>query len=164
MSEVVLITGSNMGCREDNLAAARRLLVCEVGEERVVSGIYESEPWGEMGDEGGAFLNQVLVLDSALEPLELLDRTQDIERRLGRTSKGEATGKRIYSSRVIDIDILYYEGRVIEAERLTIPHPLISEREFVLVPLSEALPEMRHPVNGKTAGEMLDELRRRKTR
>lgn len=164
MSEVVLITGSNMGCREDNLAAARRLLVCEVGEEKAASGIYESEPWGEMGDGGGAFLNQVLVLDTALEPLELLDRTQDIEHRLGRTSKGEATGKRIYSSRLIDIDILYYGGRIIETKRLTIPHPLMSEREFVLVPLTETVPAMKHPVNGKTAEEMLDELHRRKTR
>lgn len=159
MSELaVLITGSNMGCREDNLAAARELLTREAGEVRAESGIYESEPWGEMGDGGGAFLNQVLVLETSLEPLELLDRTQEIERRLGRVAKGEGGGKRIYASRVIDIDILFYGDRVVGTDRLRIPHPLMTEREFVLVPLAEAVPDMRHPVNGRTAGEMLEEL------
>ncbi len=157
----VVLTGSNMGDSEGSLSAARELLGREVGKIAAVSGIYESEPWGDMEDGGGAFLNQVLVLETSLEPLELLDRTQAIERRLGRTDKGDGRGRRVYKPRTIDVDILYYGEQIINTERLTVPHPMMAEREFVLVPLAEVMPDAKHPVTGKTAAEMLSELRER---
>lgn len=155
----VLITGSNMGGREGNLLAAREMLGRETGTVVAASRVYESEPWGEMGDGGGAFLNQALVVETTLDPIGLLDATQEIERRIGRTSKGVSGGHRVYASRVIDIDIIYFGDVVMDTERLTLPHPLIADREFVLLPLAEVLEDMRHPVTGKTAGEMLSELR-----
>lgn len=162
MERTVLITGSNLGDRERNLAEARRMLAAEAGAIVAESGIYESEPWGEMGDCGGDFLNQVLVLETGLGPMELLDRTQEIERRSGRKGKGKGrTGRReLYESRTIDIDILYYGEHTVRSERLTVPHPLMAEREFVLGPLAEVLPDIKHPETGKTAKEMLDELKK----
>lgn len=156
---VVLITGSNLGNREQNLKAAREALENKVGKLLSVSSVYESEPWGEMNDDGGAFLNQVLVLETELEPLKLLDVTQDIEFILGRSIKGNGRVRKSYDSRTMDIDILYYADRIVDEERLTIPHPDIPHREFVLIPMTEVLADMSHPLTGKTASEMLDQLR-----
>ena len=158
----VIITGGNIGDRAGYLRQAREMLACGVGNIIDESAVYESEPWGEMNDRGGCFLNQVLVLDTDLGPLALLDKTQEIELRLGRASKGEATGYgRKYSSRTIDIDILFYDNAIVHERRLEVPHPMIAEREFVLVPLSEVLPRYRHPVTGKTPIEMLNELNKK---
>lgn len=156
--KAVLMTGSNMGDREGNLSAALSMLD-EAGRVIACSGVYESEPWGEMGDGGGNFMNQAVVLETGLVPEELLDVTQDIERRLGRTVKGEGRGLRVYASRMIDIDILFYGDMVVDTGRLVVPHPLMGAREFVLMPLAEILPGMRHPVTGKTVAEMLSELK-----
>jgi 2-amino-4-hydroxy-6-hydroxymethyldihydropteridine diphosphokinase len=97
--------------------------------------------------------------------LALLEAVNDIERRLGRDRTAEqkvksATGAR-YASRSIDIDILFYDDLVIESERLTLPHPRIAEREFVLEPLSEVVPEWQHPISGKSVQQMNEELKRR---
>lgn len=156
--KAVLMTGSNMGDREGNLSAALSMLD-EAGRVIACSGVYESEPWGEMGDGGGNFMNQAVVLETGLVPEELLNATQDIERRLGRTVKGEGRGPRVYASRMIDIDILFYGDMVVDTGRLVVPHPLMGAREFVLMPLAEILPGMRHPVTGKTVAEMLSELK-----
>lgn len=160
MHRVVIMTGSNMGARDENLLRARNMLEEKVGPIVAQSALYRSEPWGEMEDGAQWFLNQALVLETELEPLQLLECTQDIERLLGRIKKGNGTGTyRKYCSRAIDIDILYYDELVRGGERLELPHPMIALREFVLVPLAEALPQHRHPVTGKTAAEMLEELR-----
>lgn len=162
MARVVLITGGNVGNAEATLAKAERLIAAEVGTVECRSRIYRTKAWGFEADD---FRNQVLVVESELEPLALLDAVNDIERRLGRDRTEEqkvksATGAR-YAPRSVDIDILFYDALVIESERLTLPHPRIAEREFVLEPLVEVLPQWQHPLSGKSVEQMFEELKQR---
>lgn len=166
MIDVVLLTGGNLGPVAQNLARARKALIEQIGPEKTCSGVWESEPWGFEAPQ--RFLNQVLVLQTQLEPLTLLDTVQAIERQLGRVREAASTASvlhstsgsvpRQYHSRPIDIDILFYGDRIIDLPRLQVPHPLIAQRAFVLHPLNEVLPEYRHPVTGLTAHEMLEQL------
>lgn len=131
--------GSNLGDGPKNLDAAVALLQKEVGEVLYTSAYIESEPWGF--ESSHRFTNAVTVVRTELEPLPLLDLTQQIERRMGRTRKrkrGEG-----YSDRVIDLDLLLYDNIRIESERLTIPHPHIADRDFVRLPLEECRAYMR---------------------
>lgn len=132
--------GSNLGDGPKNLDAAVALLQKEVGEVLYTSAYIESEPWGF--ESSHRFTNAVTVVRTELEPLPLLDLTQQIERRMGRTRKrkrGEG-----YSDRVIDLDLLLYDNIRIESERLTIPHPYIADRDFVRLPLEECRAYMRN--------------------
>ena len=125
--------GSNLGDGAHNLDAALMMLQSEVGEVLYTSAYIESEPWGF--DSPHTFTNAVTVLRSQLDPMTVLDVTHDIERKMGRTHKrrhGEA-----YRDRVIDIDILTYDDLTMDTERLTLPHPHISDRDFVRLPLLE---------------------------
>jgi len=125
--------GSNLGNGPKNLDRAVAALQEEVGEVLYTSAYIESEPWGFESEH--RFTNAVTVVSTSLEPLALLDLTQRIERRLGRTRKrkrGEG-----YSDRVIDLDLLVYDDVQIESERLTLPHPHITDRDFVRLPLEE---------------------------
>ena len=162
MARVALITGGNVGNAEATLAEVERLIADEVGTIECRSQIYRTKAWGFEADD---FRNQVLVVESELEPLALLDAVNDIERRLGRDRAEEqkvksATGAR-YASRSIDIDILFYDALVVESERLTLPHPRIAERDFVLEPLVEVVPQWLHPVSGKSVEQMFEELKQR---
>ena len=157
-----MITGGNVGNAEATLAEVERLIADEVGTIECRSQIYRTKAWGFEADD---FRNQVLVVESELEPLALLDAVNDIERRLGRDRAEEqkvksATGAR-YASRSIDIDILFYDALVVESERLTLPHPRIAERDFVLEPLVEVVPQWLHPVSGKSVEQMFEELKQR---
>lgn len=136
MSQATLITGGNIGDSRAALALARELV--EVGIGRIVaqSSVHSSRAWGFDGDD---FVNQVLVVETLLTPMELLEATQAIERQMGRTKKSV---EGCYESRIIDIDILYYDDVVVDNERLKIPHPRIAEREFVLAPLREVRKEI----------------------
>ncbi len=125
--------GSNLGNGPKNLDAAVDLLQKEAGQVLYTSAYIQSEPWGF--ESRHRFTNAVTVIRTELEPMALLDLTQQIERRLGRTRKrkrGEG-----YSDRVIDLDLLLYDDIHIETERLTIPHPHIADRDFVRLPLEE---------------------------
>ncbi len=125
--------GSNLGDGPRNLDAARTLLCSQVGEELACSAYVESEPWGFSSDHG--FTNAVAAYCTELDPLPLLDVTQQIERNLGRKHKHKPGEP--YTDRVIDLDILLYDDLVYHDERLTIPHPLIGQRDFVREPLDE---------------------------
>lgn len=123
--------GTNIGDKEHNVQQA----LCHLETKGVVlrrSNNFYSEPWGFTSDN--TFLNIVIAFQTPLEPFSLLDFTQQIEREMGRTQKS-IDGH--YSDRIIDIDILLYEGEDIHTERLQIPHPLIQQRDFVKIPLSE---------------------------
>lgn len=162
MACVGLITGGNVGNVEQTLAEAARLIGEKVGRVEQRSKIYRSEAWGF---EAEAFGNQVLIVRSEMTPMQVLAAINDIERLLGRNREAEqkeksATGAR-YASRSIDIDILFYDNLIVESERLTLPHPRIAEREFVLEPLMEVMPGWRHPASGKMTKEMYDELKDR---
>ena len=149
MSQVVLLLGSNMGNREKLLDRAGEELIREVGPIVRASKTYEAEPWGFSAPQH--FLNRALIIETGLSPLDVLDKIQAIETKLGRIRQEEKPkeGNQIYQSRPIDIDILFYDDRILNSERLTIPHPLIAQREFVLSPLREIMGEYRHPVEGK---------------
>ena len=125
--------GSNLGDGPKNLDKAVALLQKEAGEVLYTSAYIKSEPWGFESEH--RFTNAVTVISTTLEPLPLLDLTQQIERRMGRTRKrrrGEG-----YSDRVIDLDLLMYDDLQLETERLVLPHPHIADRDFVRLPLEE---------------------------
>ena len=110
------------------------------------SGIYETEPWGLK--EQPKFLNQVVKAKTRLAPLELLSALKEIERAMGRKKSTK------YGPRLIDLDILFYDDLVMKTETLTIPHPMLTQRAFVLVPLNEIAPNHLHPVENKKIREL----------
>ncbi len=130
--EAYLGLGTNLGDKRQNLLAAIALIERRIGRVLRRSSFIETEPWGF--DSLNTFLNAVVVVDTEITPLELLHITQSIERDLGRTHK---TVGGQYHDRIIDIDILLYGNLKVDTPELTIPHPRISERQFVLQPLSE---------------------------
>ena len=136
MHQVYLGLGTNLGDKEANLKAAIEEIRKRVGEVTSLSAFHASEPWGFESEN--SFLNAVCCVSTDLAPMELLHVTQEIERSLGRLKKS-VNG--IYSDRIIDIDILLYDDWHIDTPELTIPHPLMWERDFVMIPLREIAPE-----------------------
>ena len=134
---VFLGLGTNLGDREANLKAAVEQINKRVGEVTSLSAFYVTEPWGF--ESSHPFLNAVCRVDTVLIPHEVLAVTQDIERMIGRTKKS-VNG--CYSDRPIDIDILIYDDCRLNTPELTIPHPLMHKRDFVMKPLGEIAPEL----------------------
>lgn len=153
MAIVYLGLGTNIGNRRGNLVKAAALLAERVGDILALSGFMETEPW--RFDSENLFLNAAIKMETPLTPDELLSATQAIEREMGREKKSDGT----YHDRVIDIDILLYDNRVIEHPGLIVPHPLMQERLFVMAPLAEIAPFERHPLLGQTFMELADSLR-----
>ena len=146
-----LSLGSNLGDRAEQIAQALALL--EQSGMRVArrSALYETEPV-DMTPQPW-FLNCLVEVETELLPLGLLHTVQRIERQLGRQPRASSRGPR-----TIDIDIIFFGDHIVRHPELTIPHPRLAERRFVLAPLRELAPELRHPITGKTAAEMLAEL------
>lgn len=152
MSRVVLSLGSNQGDRHALLDEALRLLSApKVGQVVQVSSRYETAPMGF--ESVYRFINLVALLETRLEPLALLEYTQQIERQLGRQHKSYA-GQ--YTDRPIDIDLILYDEIIMDSPRLTLPHPRMHERAFVLEPLMELAPELRHPILGVSIRTLLE--------
>lgn len=149
MADVLLGLGSNLGDREENIRKAIMLLQ-ERTEVLAISSIYESEPMYH--EDQPWFINCAAKAETELSPREMLSRLKEVERRMGRTNEIR------YGPRIIDIDILFYGSQVIGEEGLTIPHPKIPERAFVLIPLAEIEPNFLHPVLRKTISELLAAL------
>ena len=137
MSTLYLSLGTNLGDRRQNLKSALELIGSKVGTVVSASDIIETEPWGF--ESPNPFLNMVVKVETDLKPLEVLDVTQEIERQLGRATKS-VNGE--YHDRLIDIDILLYDDLVMDTPELTIPHPLMYERKFVMEPLAQIAPEL----------------------
>lgn len=153
MAQVYLALGSNQGDRKALLHQAIDAIDRSLGRVDSISSFIETEPWGFTSPQ--PFLNATLLLSTELTPLELLDATQAIERELGRRQKSDQAG---YTDRPIDIDLLFYEDLILESPRLTLPHPLLHRRAFVLDPLLEIAPDLLHPILGKTITELRAEL------
>ena len=138
-----------MGERELNLERARNLIGEKCGEVTTISSIYETAPWGETDQP--MFLNQALQIFTSLKPMPLLQKILDIEKQLGRTRQVK------FGPRNIDIDILFYNEETHNYPLLTIPHPALQYRRFVLTPMNEIAPGFVHPVLKKTIAELLEE-------
>lgn len=150
MKEIYLGLGTNVGDRAANLAEALRRLPDAGVLVRQLSSVYETDP-RDYPDQA-PFLNQVVAAETEAFPIQLLKRLQGIERDMGRRRtlpKGP---------RIIDLDLLLYEQKVMSTPVLEVPHPRIAERRFVLEPLAEIAPELRHPVLRKTMRELLRDV------
>ena len=146
---VYLGLGTNLGDKEQNLRMSIKKIEERIGNVVSLSAFYATAPWGFSSEN--SFLNAAVCVETTLLPLQVLEETQRIERELGRTEKS-VNG--LYADRLIDIDLLLYDDRVMDAEGLILPHPLMTERRFVMEPLSEIAPDVVHPVQHKTMKEL----------
>ncbi len=154
MHKVYLGIGGNIGNKQNNFEEVYQIIENEVGKIIKSSSIYETPPWGFHADD--PFWNSVIEIDTLLEDVELLWKIHEIEDRFGRKR-----GKELYESREMDIDILYFDDIYVETNTLIIPHPRIHQRKFVLVPLAEIAPELKHPLLRLTSLEMLQNCKDR---
>lgn len=129
---VYLSLGSNLGDKEENIKHAMQMIKERAGEIISVSAFFYSAPWGFSSDNG--FVNNCVAMTTSLQPLELLNTLQEIEKAVGRTKKS-VDGQ--YADRIIDIDIILWGERVIDLPELKVPHPLMEQRDFVMEPLRE---------------------------
>lgn len=139
MHKVFIGLGGNIGNKPENFIRAHELVSKKLGKIILKSSVYETPPWGFNSEH--LFWNQAVCIETILEPLELLWRIKEIEEMFGLKSKDER-----YTNREMDLDILYFDDDFLEDKDLTIPHPRIHERKFVLVPLVEIAPDFKHPL------------------
>lgn len=149
MHQVFLGIGGNLGNKQANFHKVYTHIQNELGNIVLKSSVYETPPWGFASDV--PFWNQVLCVETDFNPFEILKRIENIDAAFGRERSGNG-----YSSREMDIDILYFDDNIINTENLTIPHPLLHNRLFVLVPLAEIAPDFVHPVLKLSSLKMLN--------
>lgn len=167
MNRVALLIGGNQSLRrsrpEGATCLSRHALIEQttelirqrIGSVVAVSRVYETEPWGEFDTPQQNFLNRALLVETSMSAYEVLREALAIEAELGRVRN---EGNKLYSSRTMDIDLIFYNDEVINTPDLTIPHPRMHQRRFVLEPLTEIMPDYRHPVLHKTVKELLYEI------
>jgi len=147
MAEVYIALGTNKGKRLFHIQQALRRLKETLSVEKV-SSLYLTQP---VGIRGGWFVNCVIKARTEKDPLQLLNHLLQIEREMGRLREEK-------ERRSIDLDLLFYEDKTIEEENLTVPHPRLHQRRFVLLPLAEINPQLKHPVLQKTVEKLLEDL------
>ncbi|MBR1838015.1 MAG: 2-amino-4-hydroxy-6-hydroxymethyldihydropteridine diphosphokinase [Bacteroidaceae bacterium] len=155
MRTLYVSLGSNIGEREKLIRRAVDLLSERIGVLQQLSTLRETQPWGFASDN--LFLNAAASFSTALNPSEILSITEEVERELGRDHK---TQHKAYTDRTIDIDLLALDDVVMQTEALTLPHPFMAERRFVLEPLCDIAAEALHPVSHLTYRELLRKLNR----
>jgi 2-amino-4-hydroxy-6-hydroxymethyldihydropteridine diphosphokinase len=147
MHKAYILLGSNRGRRKDYLKKAKRLVAANSGAILKESSIYETAAWGKTDQK--AFLNQVIVITTDLAAEKLMQSLLDIEQQLGRIRTEK------FGPRTIDLDILFFDELVMKSKLVTLPHPAIQDRRFVLVPLAELSPRKVHPVYKQTISSLL---------
>ena len=147
MNKAYLLTGTNLGDRQENLKAAENLITEHCGIINNKSSIYETAAWGKT--EQPSFLNQAIQISASLNAKQLIRRILKIERSMGRVRKEK------YGPRIIDIDILFFNDELHDLPFLKVPHPEVQNRRFALQPLSEIAADLVHPVLKKTVTELL---------
>lgn len=153
MPTVYLGLGTNLGDKAANLQRAVEAIGRRIGKVTALSPFYETAPWGFESEH--SFLNAAMRVETTFTPEEVLALTQDIERTLGRLHKSVGG---VYHDRPIDIDLLLYDDLRLHTPSLTLPHPGIAERLFVLRPLADIAPDVLHPVSGISIRELLQRL------
>ena len=151
---VFVLLGSNLGDRELLVNQASKMIGERCGKIVAKSRLYESEPWGFKSEHW--FLNQVVKIETALSPDDLMKELLEIEKELGRDRSVPHEG---YVSRPMDLDILYFGNKIIDTQMVIAPHPRLHERRFTLLPLCDVAPDFVHPVMKKTNLQLLDECR-----
>ena len=147
--KIYLLLGSNVGDRIANIEQACRLIQNELCSSIIRSHLFETAAWGKT--DQAAFLNQAVAIETDIEPLTLLASLKKIEKAVGRVDTEK------WGPRVIDIDILFYDGEIIQEPTLQVPHPYLPVRRFALLPLEEIAADLIHPVLKKTIKELLAE-------
>jgi 2-amino-4-hydroxy-6-hydroxymethyldihydropteridine diphosphokinase len=150
MSIVYIGIGSNLGDRKANCMRAIELLAEKGIVVRKESSLYETDPWGDKNQP--KFLNMAIEIETELKPRDLLGILAGIEKELGRKKSHK------WGPRIIDLDILLYNSIIIDQDDLKIPHPFMHKRDFVLKPLYEIAPDVKHPVLNLSTGELLQKL------
>ncbi len=151
MNTAYLLTGGNLGNREENLTIARELITQHCGTIVHASSLYETAAWGKTDQP--SFLNQALELQTAFNARQLIRKVLKIEKTMGRTREEK------YGPRIIDIDILLFNEEIHDYRLLKLPHPEMQNRKFALMPLAEIAPDVFHPVFRKTIKELLSECK-----
>lgn len=151
MNQVFIGLGGNLGNKRENIENAIKLIEERIGAVKQKSNIYQSPPFGfESNDD---FYNSCIEVSTTQSPEQVLNHTQLIEQHLGRSNK---SSNGIYSSRIIDLDILFFNDLIIQTESLVIPHPKLHERKFVLLPLIEIAKSKIHPVTHMSILQILE--------
>jgi 2-amino-4-hydroxy-6-hydroxymethyldihydropteridine diphosphokinase len=150
MALVFLGLGSNQGDRLHYLEEAKEYLNNYVGTVIATSPVYETEPWGY--ESKSFFLNRVISVKTSLSAEQIINEISKIEEKMGRN---RSSGK--YADRIIDIDLLLYDDLIISTDRISVPHPQMDQRKFVLQPVSDIAGETVHPVFNKTINQLLAE-------
>ncbi|MBO9731984.1 MAG: 2-amino-4-hydroxy-6-hydroxymethyldihydropteridine diphosphokinase [Chitinophaga sp.] len=148
MNTAILLIGGNLGDRTGNLEKAVQLINETAGKVVKISSLYQTAPWGAVDQPD--YLNQAVEIHTTMDALTLLHTLLEIERKIGRIRQEK------WGSRVIDIDLIFFNDSILSQPELKIPHPRMQLRQFVLIPLREIVPDYVHPVLHKTVQELAD--------
>lgn len=152
--KIYLSLGSNLGERIENIEMAIAQINKEIGKVKTISSYYETESWGF--ESKNSFINIVLLAETQLNPFEALEASHNIENEIGRDRTVIKAHEMDYFDRVIDIDIIDFEGERINTEKLTVPHSKFQKRKFVLIPLREVDPKYSHPATNQGIDDLIE--------